>query len=370
MSKASLVDQNGAGMNFLSFNNNKKDVVVCSLFGLLAKALKRKNVKDDVFLKTLQFQQVKECIRKGNFASELAGEVGAIFDTPPSTPETIVPTANNPTVWKLTNGMFSDRKRKARRDSTLENSLDSAVKKITELNTAEDLGFLLGNGLLFGRDLVNEFAQDTLSNAVEVLINSKGIQKAINLVIGDDNMSMLIKEFRVPDWQQLFVKLAAKQVPNRGLKILSLAKKGTHEKADGSKKAKKQHVHDKVPCVCCDNLSYSENDAIGSGSFGKCYKGLYRRNLPVVIKVFKRSTEKDVLNEARAIQAIQGLEHHPCLPFLIGVSIARPHHFLLITQFHGGQDQAYTILSATESDVVSTPVQWFNILIQLSGIRT
>lgn len=53
-------------------------------------------------------------------------------------------------------------------------------------------------------------------------------------------------------------------------------------------------------------------DCVGSGSFGDCYQGLYRGNIPVVIKVFKQAIVDEVIHKALAIQEIQKIEHHTC----------------------------------------------------------
>lgn len=122
-----------------------------------------------------------------------------------------------------------------------------------------------------------------------------------------------------------------------------------------------------IPRIHSEDLSYKNPEGmIGSGSYGKCFKGLYRGNIPVVVKKFQCFVnEREVKKEAEVMQDIQGVEHHPSLPLLIGIRVnIRP--YLLVSQFHGGNDCAYTLASGIRSELLTTPQQWLEVLIDLT----
>lgn len=145
----------------------------------------------------------------------------------------------------------------------------------------------------------------------------------------------------------------------RGKKMVNLAKKPGCAKAT--------NLAAGLPKIHKEQLSYNRDDFIGSGSYGNCYRGTYRGNIPVVLKKFKQSSVDEVLNEALAIQELQKVERHPCLPLLIGVYY-KSKPYMIITQFQGGSDgiRTYTLTSAVETKVITDKLGWIRVLIQLS----
>lgn len=148
----------------------------------------------------------------------------------------------------------------------------------------------------------------------------------------------------------------------RGFRMVSLAKPNRVKDSSGTE--------DKlIPKIHREQLSYDHEDHVGSGSFGNCYRGMYRGNLPVVIKKFKKNATDAVIQEARIIQGLQKTEHHPCLALLIGVSL-KSKPFMLVTQFHGGSDstQAYTIFTAIDVKLINDNIdaEWLRVLTELA----
>jgi len=138
-------------------------------------------------------------------------------------------------------------------------------------------------------------------------------------------------------------------IKGRGYQMVSLARKDAPEKSRANiiefqkPKQPSKSTSPKIPRpkelprINREDLSYQRgrDNSIGSGSFGDCYKGVYRGNIPVVVKVFKHSVRKtEVVKEITAVQEIQSKGHHPCLPLVIGVSLST-QPYLLVTQFHG-----------------------------------
>lgn len=215
-----LRDKDGARIPSSLFSNKRRDTVfVCTLFGLLARSLRRKNLDKDLFLGCKDFQAIREQLKRPNFL--LAGENCANFETPPTTPEN----QTNPDIRcrrslnesqlkidfleKLRDGEFSDRKR-TKKDGYLAKSLRSAITSISKQHSSKDLGLVLGNSVLFGGDFEQEFAQELFSSVVDVVKQSKGLKDGLDLILGSDVLNSLYEEYRVPDWQQLYVKLVAK----------------------------------------------------------------------------------------------------------------------------------------------------------------
>ena len=64
--------------------------------------------------------------------------------------------------------------------------------------------------------------------------------------------------------------------------------------------------------------------------------------------------------ETTATARLQSAKHHPCLLLLIGISYIKP--YLLVTQFHGGIDKAYTLGNAVKGELLQTDCDWLDVL--------
>lgn len=49
-----------------------------------------------------------------------------------------------------------------------------------------------------------------VASTIGVLIKKEGLKSAVSSLVGDEVMKSLLRTYRVPDWQQLYVKLATK----------------------------------------------------------------------------------------------------------------------------------------------------------------
>jgi len=236
ISKEKLCDQHGDRAKAAWFGYRKRDfVVVCTMFGLLARSLRRNNLEKEEFLASKEFKSAKDFIRKSDFFEIMAGrEICAILETPPSTPETspthIIQQQQTEAIdqdflYELRNGMFSSRK-KAKRGGRLSKSIQSAIKKIANTTSSEDLGHIFGNGVLFGVEFEKEFVNKTFSTTVEVITRNKGIKEAIDLSLGEQIVAKFIQTFRVKDWQQLYVKLATKLPDNSWQTVMNFLNAG------------------------------------------------------------------------------------------------------------------------------------------------
>lgn len=90
-----------------------------------------------------------------------------------------------------------------------------------DLTSGSDLGKLFGYGLLYTEESQQHFVKDVLSTALWTVAEKKGIKKAFNTSLCEDLTSDYVQSLRVPDWIQLYVKLATK-LPNRSWQTLLL----------------------------------------------------------------------------------------------------------------------------------------------------
>ncbi|XP_031553520.1 RAF proto-oncogene serine/threonine-protein kinase-like [Actinia tenebrosa] len=153
----------------------------------------------------------------------------------------------------------------------------------------------------------------------------------------------------------------------RGHHMVNLAKQATIRKNDQVPSTAQSNNISSITRINRDDLTtQKQEDIIGSGSYGTCYKAYYRGNIPVVIKEFKPLLSKaEVIREATAILNIQKIEHHPCLPLLLGINLNKSPP-LLVTQFHGAEnDTSHTLSKAIRSKLLKSNEQWLDILIQL-----
>ena len=63
---------------------------------------------------------------------------------------------------------------------------------------------------MFGGNLEKTFVRETFLTVIDVVKRSKGTKAVLSSVLRKSVWNNLIEAYRVPDWQQLFVKLATK----------------------------------------------------------------------------------------------------------------------------------------------------------------
>ena len=115
-----------------------------------------------------------------------------------------------------------------------------------------------------------------------------------------------------------------------------------------------------------DHLEYLSEHAIGSGSYGQCYRARYR-GIEVIVKKMthdntpegKEKARRNLLHEATVASA---LGDHERLPLIFGVS--QNHPFCLVTLFHGVRDESLTLHQAANTSML-TPPESTEIFIQI-----
>lgn len=226
-----LVDENGARVNPSWFGSSRKKdlVVVATLFGILGRALRRKNVDEDIFLNSSEFSSIREGLNSltlGNMAR--SGNFPAILpEMPPSTPEengSDRPNAVSIGLGKQTNEALQEvekivgpRLRPKRARKVANDCLEALRENITSYG--EDLGKVLGYGLLYSGEENEEFVRETISSAIITVAEKQGMRKAFTTLLKDTVYHEYVNSLRVPDWIQLYVKLSTK-LPNNSWQTL------------------------------------------------------------------------------------------------------------------------------------------------------
>ena len=235
-------------------SSRKKDVVVvATAFGLLAQALRRKKLDSDDFVKSNSannlIQQINTCdlidagINGGLAPMQFpvtppqtpAGDSG----TPPvaeSTPKTsaaipvdsheaTVPQQHQPspgTSSKLSS--LSDLNRKVTGPRNKVNQAAILSKPLMEkvkgrlTSKGVELGTLFGHGFLHAGEENKMFVQEMVAATVGVVAEKKGLRQALPSLLGGHHQAY-IDSLRVPEWVQVFVKLATK-MPDRAWQMV------------------------------------------------------------------------------------------------------------------------------------------------------
>lgn len=100
-----------------------------------------------------------------------------------------------------------------------------------------------------------------------------------------------------------------------------------------------------------DHLQYLSEHAVGSGSYGQCYRARYR-GIEVIVKKMshnytaegKERARRNLVHEAKVVSA---LGDHARLPMLLGV-ITHSEPLCMVTQFHGVGDESVTLHQAAK----------------------
>lgn len=97
----------------------------------------------------------------------------------------------------------------------------SCIDSLREDETSgSDIGKVLGYGLLYDPDESHKtFVKDVLSTALCTVAEKKGIKRTFDTSLSDNLTTDYVQSLRVPDWIQLYVKLATK-LPNRSWQTL------------------------------------------------------------------------------------------------------------------------------------------------------
>lgn len=229
-----LVDCNGAQINPSWFGTaRKKDkVVVSTLFGIIAKAIRSKQTATDKFINSAEFSALKAHINSFNLAGShdrLPAIRNSLSETPPSLPEDLQmqQTFNNheaemkksiKDLVDIDSGMFGPRL-KAKRAGVLAKSVIDGLTSNSPNASGCDLGKLFGYGFMFCAEDRQRFVSDLISTAIETVAEKQGIRKALSRMLNEDLNRKYLEAQRVPDWVQLYVKLSTK-LPNQSWQTL------------------------------------------------------------------------------------------------------------------------------------------------------
>ena len=100
-----------------------------------------------------------------------------------------------------------------------------------------------------------------------------------------------------------------------------------------------------------DHLQYLSEHAVGSGSYGQCYRARYR-GIEVIVKKMshdhtaegKERARRNLVHEAKVVSA---LGDHARLPMLVGV-ITHGETLCMVSQFHGVGNESLTLHQAAK----------------------
>ena len=95
------------------------------------------------------------------------------------------------------------------------------VDEMQELLTSRGclLGKVFGYGFLYCEQDRKDFIKDAVSTALNTVAQKQGIKNALHNMLHDELNQKYLESLRVPDWIQLYVKLAT-MIPNRSWQTL------------------------------------------------------------------------------------------------------------------------------------------------------
>lgn len=122
-----------------------------------------------------------------------------------------------------------------------------------------------------------------------------------------------------------------------------------------------------MPIISRSHLEKVDPRQVGGGSFGKCTREVYRGNIPVIVKRFHTGVKREeVKPEAAVMYSLQAQEHHPCLPYFIGLNVTvKP--YLIVSQFFGKADERYTLSKTVSSQLFASVSEWASAFQSLAG---
>ena len=184
------------------------------------------------------------------------------------------------------------------------------------------------------------------------------------------------------------------EVLSRGKKCVELSRKRSNREqvnppVNASKRPKTSHVEvvvnqqkaqdaSHLPSQCTpysrkfkelnrELLAVDGTESVGSGTFGKCFTAVYRRDFRVIVKEIKMKertreeigrAKREVLHEASVLSE---LGDHPGLPHLFGVCSEKAP-FYLVLQHHVVEGQNMTLSKAVTSGVIANDGECVTIL--------
>ena len=148
-------------------------------------------------------------------------------ETPPSTPEEIGHNVSNAAATGLekttrealqeVEKITGPRLKSKRAGKFAKDCLEVLREKVS---SGEDLGRVLGYGLLYsGQQEDEEFVRETVSSTLLTVAEKQGVRRAFTTLLKQNLYDQYVNTMRVPDWIQLYVKLATK-LPNRSWQTL------------------------------------------------------------------------------------------------------------------------------------------------------
>ena len=248
--------ENGEHVPFEWFSTrNAEEAYVVSLFGLCGGLIKQFSSSDDGFLSSDTFKQIVDSINNLDI-SDLCGEichpdtpktlriallekqledyrakvreiessiVAATLETPPNTP-----VQNEVQLHKIASctslGPISKKRQMKAACSAAFHEINSAFHC-----SRGSLGAVLGYGFIYGNQEKQMMVRATISEAVEIVLESKGLASALDLALTTELKQKQEAVTRIPDWVQLYVKLETK-LPDDGwqtiLNFLNLGRSG------------------------------------------------------------------------------------------------------------------------------------------------
>ena len=237
-----IVDENGARVNPSWFGSSRKKdlVLVATLFGILGRALRQKNIDEDIFLNSSELRSIKEGLnsltlenmaRRINFPAILP-------ETPPSMPEENGNERPNDvlikSLGKWTNEALQEvekivgpRLRLKRARKLANDCLEVLRENITSY--CEDLRKVFSYGLLYSGEENKEFVREAISSAIMTVAEKQGIRKALTTLLKDNVYNEYVNSLRVPDWIQLYVKLSTKLPNNSWQTLLNIGRSGVSD---------------------------------------------------------------------------------------------------------------------------------------------
>ena len=231
-----LFDRNGGQVNPSWFGSSRKKdrVLVSTLFGIFAKAVRSKNPTADKFIGSVEFAALKQQMNDlelDNLAGlheQLPANSSIFPETPPSLPEDLRPPQSVHHKGELMEylGDLADIEKgnlgprlKAKRVGVLAKNVIDVLASNSPNFSGCDLGKIFGYGFLLCPEDRQRFVTDLMSSAVHTVAEKQGVRKALSRMLSEDLNRKYLEAQRVPDWVQLYVKLSTK-LPNKSWQTL------------------------------------------------------------------------------------------------------------------------------------------------------